>query len=105
MPALPLIESESEIGKAEKVFYAISHPLRKKILKLLDEKKQLRVTDIYVNLRIEQSVASQHLKILREASIVVTQRAGKSIIYKPNYDHLYKLEKIVHEIITEIVSD
>lgn len=105
MVPLHLIDNEPEIKKAEKVFHAIDHPLRKRILKLLHEKQQLRVTEIYVNLRIEQSVASFHLKILRQAKIVETERRGKSIIYKPNYDHLYKLEKIIYEINTEIVSD
>jgi DNA-binding transcriptional ArsR family regulator len=85
-----------------KVFRAIDHPLRRKILKLLEEKEPIKVTDIYVNLRIEQSVASQHLKILRESKIVETERKGKSILYKPNYNNLTKLEKIVTEIVTEI---
>ena len=103
MPPLPLIDKEPEIKKVGKVFRAIDHPLRKKILKLLEEKQPTKVTDIYVNLRIEQSVASQHLKILREARIVETERRGKAILYKPHYDNLKKLEKIVSEIVTEIV--
>jgi ArsR family transcriptional regulator, virulence genes transcriptional regulator len=104
MPPLPLIDNESEIKKVGKVFRAIDHPLRKKILKLLEEKQPVKVTDIYVNLRIEQSVASQHLKILRESKIVETEKRGKSILYKPNYNNLTKLEKIVSEIVAEIVS-
>jgi DNA-binding transcriptional ArsR family regulator len=104
MPPLPLIDNEPQIKKGGKVFRAIDHPLRKKILKLLEEKQPVKVTDIYVNLRIEQSVASQHLKILREAKIVETERKGKSILYKPNYNNLTKLEKIVSEIVTEIVA-
>ena len=102
MPPLPLIDKEPEIKKMGKVFRAIDHPLRKKILKLLEEKEPIKVTDIYVNLRIEQSVASQHLKILRESKIVETERKGKSILYKPNYNNLTKLEKIVTETVTEI---
>ena len=94
MAPLPLIDKEPEIKKMRKVFRAIDHPLRKKILKLL-EKQPVKVTDIYVNLRIEQSVASQHLKILRESKIVETERKGKLILYKPNYNSLAKLEKIV----------
>ena len=102
MPPLPLIDKEPEIKKVGKVFRAIDHPLRKKILKLLEEKQPVKVTDIYVNLRIEQSVASQHLKILRESRIVETERRGKSILYKPNYNNLTKLDKIVSEIVSEI---
>ena len=99
-----LIDKEPEIKKVEEVFHAITHPLRKRILQLLEEKQQVRVTDIYVCLRIEQSVASFHLRILRDAKFVVTERKGKSIFYKPNYANLTKLEKIVDEVISDIVT-
>lgn len=66
MSRLPLIDKEEQITKAVKVFRAVHHPLRKEILKLLEEKKQARVTEIYVDLGLEQSVASAHLKILRK---------------------------------------
>ncbi|MDB5199458.1 MAG: ArsR family transcriptional regulator, partial [Chitinophagaceae bacterium] len=65
-----LINKGEEIKKAAKVFRAIDHPLRKQILKILDAKSQATVTEIYVNLNIEQSVASQHLKILKEIKAV-----------------------------------
>lgn len=105
MTQLFLIDKESEIKKVEEVFHAILHPLRKRILQLLEEKQQVRVTDIYVCLRIEQSVASFHLRILRDTKLVVTERKGKSILYRPNYTNLIKLEKIVDEVITEIITD
>lgn len=101
MPQLPLIDNQEDIKKASSIFRAVGHPLRKRMLQLLAEKQQAKVTEIYVSLKIEQSVASQHLKILREANIVETQRRGKVILYKVNYDHLSKLEKIVSEIISD----
>lgn len=63
------------------VLRAINHDLRRSIINLLEEEEQLTVTDIYVRLRIEQSVASQHLAILRKAGIVVPERSGKFIFY------------------------
>ena len=99
-----LIEREPEIKKVKEVFHAITHPLRKRILQLLEEKQEAKVTDIYVYLRIEQSVASFHLRILRDAKLVVTERKGKLIFYKLNYANLVKLEKIVDEVISDIVT-
>ena len=55
------------VKKAALVLRAVNHKLRQQILKTLDENKKMTVTDIYVNLRLEQSVASQHLAILRRA--------------------------------------
>lgn len=101
MKSLSLIDKGMEINKAAKVIRAINHPLRKRILKLLFERSQAIVTEIYVYLRIEQSVASQHLKILRQEKIVETKRDGKATIYKLNYHTLTKLERIVTEIVTE----
>ncbi len=63
---------------------AINHPLRKKIIDLLEENGEMVVTDIYVKLRTEQSVASQHLAILRNAGFVNTRRDGKFIHYALN---------------------
>lgn len=105
MEQLPLIDREQELKTAVKVFRAINHPLRKNMLKLLAERQEATVTEIYVALRIEQSVASQHLKILREVKAVETTRMGKEIHYKPNYLKLTRLERIVFEIVSEIISD
>ena len=98
---LPLIDRQKDLKKAGGIFRAINHPLRRQILELLEEKQQANVTEIYCALSIEQSVASQHLKILRESNIVETQRKGRVIIYRVNYNHLSKLEKILSEIISD----
>ncbi len=55
---------------------SINHKQRQQIPKLLDENKRMKVTDIYVKLRLEHSVASQHLAILRRANIVRMERMG-----------------------------
>ncbi len=63
---------------------ALHHKLRIAILKLLDEHGQMTVTEIFVKLRIEQSVASQQLAILRNAEAVIAVRDGKFIHYSIN---------------------
>ncbi len=61
---------------------ALNHPLRQSILSVIKgNKNRINVTDIYVKLRIEQSVASQHLAILRNGRFVTTKRDGKTIWY------------------------
>jgi DNA-binding transcriptional ArsR family regulator len=70
-----------ELRKAVLVLRAVNHKLRQQIIDLLDNNGQMTVTDLYVKLRLEQSVASQHLAILRRAGVVVTEREGKFIYY------------------------
>lgn len=77
-----------EVKKSQLILRAINNKLRIKIIDMLNVKKELNVTQIYVALRIEQSVASQHLAILRKAEIVKTKREGKVISYSINYDRI-----------------
>jgi len=74
---------------------SVSHPLRKKILHLLEKTSHLTVTEIYIKLRLEQSVASQHLSVLRAAGVVKTERVGKFVHYSLNQE---RIEEIANHI-------
>jgi DNA-binding transcriptional ArsR family regulator len=65
---------------------------------LLEENDRLTVTDLYVKLRLEQSVASQHLAILRRSGVVITDRDGKFIYYKIDKERLSQISKLVEEL-------
>jgi DNA-binding transcriptional ArsR family regulator len=85
--------------KAAMTLRALNHKLRQQMLKLLDENKKMTVTELYVKLRLEQSVASQHLAILRRAGIVSTQRQGKFIFYTPNYNRIAEVIKFATDLV------
>jgi DNA-binding transcriptional ArsR family regulator len=87
------------IKKAVLIFRAINHPLRQHMLQLLHKNARMTVTDLYVKLRLEQSVASQHLAILRGAQFVKTERNGKNIFYSVNYQQLEKIHTISRELL------
>jgi DNA-binding transcriptional ArsR family regulator len=70
-----------EIKRASLVLRAINHPLRRKILSLIKENERLTVTEIYTIMELEQSVASQHLGILRKFGMVTSERSGKYLYY------------------------
>jgi ArsR family transcriptional regulator, virulence genes transcriptional regulator len=78
----------NELKKAVLVLRALNHKLRQRILDLIDQGGRLTVSEIYVKLRIEQSVASQHLAILRRAGVVHTEREGKFIFYSLNAERM-----------------
>lgn len=88
----------SELRKAVLVLRAVNHKLRQRIIDLLEEHETMTVTDIYIKLRLEQSVASQHLAILRRAGVVNTNRQGKYIYYSLNKDRLEQISKLVEEL-------
>ena len=73
------------LQKARLKIRALNHPLRQKMLSLIkDQSNRINVTDIYTKMRIEQSVTSQHLGILRKQNFVNTERDGKVIWYSVN---------------------
>lgn len=98
--------SEEEISidflrmkKAALILRAINHKLRLQIVKLIQEHQKITVTEIYVKLRLEQSVVSQHLAILRRAALVNTQRDGKFIYYTINYGRMKEVVGFVNELL------
>lgn len=88
----------AELRKAVLVLRAVNHKLRQRIIDLLEENEFMTVTDIYIKLRLEQSVASQHLAILRRAGVVVTSRQGKFINYSLNGDRIAQISQLVEEL-------
>jgi DNA-binding transcriptional ArsR family regulator len=86
------------LKKAAMILRALNHRLRQQIVKLIDENKKLTVTEIYIKLRLEQSVASQHLAILRRAGIVQTSRDGKFIYYSVHNQRIDDIMKCVHSL-------
>lgn len=83
-----------QVKRAALTLRAINHKLRKQMINLLDEHKKLPVTEIYNKLRLEQSVASQHLAILRNAGIVKTEKEGKFIYYSLDLDRLAEIAEL-----------
>src|ERR1700741_1745112 len=87
------------VKKAAMVLRAVNHKLRQQILRQIDEQGKITVTELYVKLRLEQSVASQHLAILRKSGFVKTDREGKFIYYSINANRLVEVNQFVDELL------
>jgi len=88
----------ADLRKAVLVLRAVNHKLRQRIIDLLEDGETMTVTDIYIKLRLEQSVASQHLAILRRAGVVATDRQGKFIYYSLDKDRLGQISTLVEDL-------
>lgn len=86
---------QHELDISSELLRAIAHPLRLAILEFIDRKEVINVNKIYNTLKLEQSITSQHLRILRNADLVHTKRKGKFIFYSVNYD---KIEQVNYAI-------
>jgi DNA-binding transcriptional ArsR family regulator len=78
---------------------SLEHDLRKKIISILYENNKLTVTELYLKLKVEQSVASQHLAILRKSGVVDYSRDGKFIYYSLNKLQIQRIASFIDELI------
>ena len=84
------------IRKSHLVFRALNHPLRQQILSLLLSNPEMTVTEVFEKLFLEQSVASQHLAILRRTGFVKTKKKGKFVWYMINTDRLQEMHEVIN---------
>lgn len=79
-----------------RILRALAHPLRLKIIRVIHENNGVaNVGEIYTALDIEQSIASQHLRVLRQAALVKTRRDRKFIFYTLDYDRLARTAQAI----------
>jgi len=81
---------------------ALAHPLRLKILSFIDSNQEINVNQIYNALELEQSLTSQHLKVLKMAGVVSVEKSGKFMRYSINYDVLEKAQRGVDRFMAAI---
>lgn len=87
-----------KLRRAALTLRALNHPLRKTMITMMEQKPEITVTEIYKTMKIEQSVASQHLAIMRRAGVVTTRREGKTIHYYPNTARIEEITKLVEQL-------
>ena len=90
-----------KLDESSEILRALAHPLRMEILEFIDENDKINVNKIYNTLGLEQSITSQHLRILRLAELVQTKREGKFTYYSINYPKMVHSVKVTHNFIQE----
>ena len=80
--------------KLSGAFRAKNHELRQRLLDHLAETGGSTVTEIFIAFKLEQSVASQHLAILRESGLVKVANKGKFRVYQADANRLGYLKDL-----------
>lgn len=70
---------------------ALAHPTRLRILERLKDEEELCVCHIIDDLELDQSNISQHLRVLKKAGIVTSNKVGLKVFYKPVTKEIYTL--------------
>lgn len=60
----------------------LGHPIRLRIIDLLERKGELTVSEIHEALGLEQAAASQHLSLMRDKGILARRKDGVNAYYR-----------------------
>ncbi len=96
--------NQVNLNKASNLLRAIAHPVRLAIIQYIAANGSTNVNKIYNTLKLEQSITSQHLRVLRTTELVSTTRDGKFIYYTVNYGKIQLLNAQVKQFFTKKVD-
>lgn len=78
---------------AHGVMTALAEPRRQQIVELLAKKAPLKATDIASHFDVTPAAVSQHLKVLREAKVVMMTKRAQQRLYRINPQAFAELEQ------------
>lgn len=102
-----MVQSKAELFNQEEIYLAnlakaLSHPVRIKILKILNEKNVCMCGEIVELLPLAQSTVSQHLKELKRAGLVKGDISGPKICYCLNENIIAKARDLFYSLFKSI---
>ena len=93
-------KSSNEISKVAKLLGIIAEGNRLKILCVL-KKGERCVCDIWQDLGIAENLASHHLRILKEAEMIVSRKEGLKVIYSINKKGIKRLNSLLNRFLNK----
>ncbi|GAA0740393.1 ArsR/SmtB family transcription factor [Clostridium oceanicum] len=88
----------NSMEKEVKIFKALAHPIRLKIIKKLQDEEKC-VCELNKDVEFSQSNLSQHLKILKDANILNSSKKGMWVHYSINDKKILDIIKIIEEMV------
>ncbi|NCF74866.1 MAG: metalloregulator ArsR/SmtB family transcription factor [Xanthomonadaceae bacterium] len=86
------------IKRVKKLLTIIDNINRLRILSLFKKHKELSVCDILNSLKLRQNLGSYHLRVLRQAKLVSSEKRGSKIYYRENKKNIQEILKIINDL-------
>lgn len=86
---------EQRLDWMEKLCKALGHPVRLKILYHLSRQEGYYCGDLVGLVGMAQSTVSHHLKLLKDAGLVLTEEKGTYVCYRVNREQLKDLVECI----------
>ena len=97
-PIRRLLSNIDVLRQSVETLHALTNPMRLKMLHVIHNHGEINVKNLYAMMGIEQSLASQQLKFLRNADIVNTRRVGQFIFYSLNYEYIMDIAQSLERL-------
>lgn len=88
-----------QLSSCSPLFQALGDPVRQQIITQLIQYEKLNVTQLAERVPMSRPTISHHLKILRQAHIVSSQKAGTEVYYSLEIiPALNQMKQLIHAI-------
>lgn len=94
----------NQIELSAKILKALGHPIRYKIVKFLINEPKC-VCKLIEDVEFSQSNLSQHLKILKEAGILTSEKVGLNVHYRLSSEKVKKIIELTDEFAITYIKD
>src|SRR3546814_17011713 len=95
--SIPIYQAKADL------FRTLGHPVRIRVLELLQE-KPMPVRDLLADQQVESSSLSQQLAVLRRAGLVTSTREGTTVVYSASTDAVAHLLAAGRRILPSVRS-
>jgi len=79
-------------------FYALAEPHRRRVVEILAHRGQLSATQICDEFEVTPQAISQHLRVLREADVILMEKRAQQRLYAFNPRSVFEIEKWAAEM-------
>jgi ArsR family transcriptional regulator, arsenate/arsenite/antimonite-responsive transcriptional repressor len=83
--------------RTARIFIALGDPHRQRILLMFERGERLNVGQIFAASTLSRSAVSHHLRVLREAGVLASEKVGKEVYFWPDVDAVRAALDIVRE--------
>lgn len=85
------------LKRMAEILKTISHPVRLKVLEILEGAESMTVSELMTHTGIEQSLLSHHLIKMKDKRILTSVRDGKNVKYSLIDSHITKIFDCMQE--------